>query len=60
MVLMASSTEWGGIAFKLLMHRSYMKKLLQAELPLLDTLDTRTLVGNLSERAVGIGSEPVW
>lgn len=57
---MASSTEWGGIAFKLLMHHSYMKKLLQAGLLLLDTLDTRTLVGNLSERAVGISSEPVW
>lgn len=57
---MASSTEWGGIAFKLLMHHSYMKKLLQAGLLLLDTLDTRTLVGDLSERAVGISSEPVW
>lgn len=36
-----------------------MKKLLQTELLLLDALDARTLVGNLSEPAVGISSEPV-
>ena len=53
-------TEQGGMALKFPTRLSYMKKLLQAELLLLDTLDTRTPAANLSGEAVGTSPESVW